>query len=73
MKNMKNITYIIPCSDAGKQTIGMVYPNYRIYFEQSNMIVGDKSMKTINSGSETTDEMIDKHIDKYGKVWRSLA
>ena len=73
MKNKKNITYLVPMSDAGKQTIGTGYPIYRIYFEQSNLIVGYKSMNTINIGSETTDEMIDRHIKRYDKVWKSLA
>ena len=73
MKDKKNILYLIPDVDPGKQTLGMSYPIYRIYYEQSNLIESDKSIKTINIGSETTDEMINKHITKYDKVWKSLA
>jgi len=73
MKNEKKILYLIPDFDPGKQTLRIRYPIYRIYYEQSNFIESDKSMKTINIGSETTDEMINKHITKYDKVWKSLA
>ncbi len=58
--------------DNGKELAISVNSNY-FYYTLDNLVLSNSSDISVNNGDMTTDQIIDKHLDKYAQVFDALS
>lgn len=60
-------------TEVGNQIIGATNADYNIHFQPVNFLISESEHSTVNSGEMTTEERVEKHLNKYKNVWQALS